>query len=72
MERKIITQLHDHPFIVNLYYAFQTEKKLYMVMDFLQGGEFFNLLYRRKMLSEEEAKFYMAEVLLGLEGLHSN
>jgi serine/threonine protein kinase len=68
-ERKIMEKL-DHPFIVKLHYAFQTEHDLSFVMDLCAGGELFYLLHQHGRLSEDAARFYFAEILLGLEYLH--
>jgi serine/threonine protein kinase len=43
MERDILAQI-SHPFIVKLHYAFQTEGKVYLVLDFLRGGDLFTRL----------------------------
>lgn len=59
-----------HPFLVKLHYAFQTPEKLYMVTDFLNGGELFYHLRREQRFSEERSRFYAAEILLALEYLH--
>lgn len=61
----------DHPFIVQLHYAFQNQKKLYFVVDLMSGGQLFYLLRKNKKFPEEVAKFYAAEILLALEYLHS-
>ena len=58
------------PFLVQLKYAFQTDIKLYLVMEYIGGGELFTLLRRHSRFSEEIAKFYLAEVICGLEYLH--
>ncbi|KAH8076434.1 serine/threonine kinase [Aureococcus anophagefferens] len=68
-ERHIIQQA-DHPYIVKLRYAFQTPAKLYMVMDFAQGGDFFSFLRRFRRLDEAWARFYLAELALALQHLH--
>lgn len=60
----------DHPFIVALRYAFQTKAKLYMVFDFISGGELFQHLKNVEYFPEERARFYAAEILLALEFLH--
>ena len=59
-----------HPFIVTLWHAFQTEKKLFLVMDFLAGGELFFHLKRRGLIMETEVRFYLAEIILALDFLH--
>jgi len=70
MERNILAQI-SHPFIVKLHYAFQTEGKLYLVLDFLRGGDLFTRLSKEVMFTEEDVKFYLAELTLALEHLHS-
>ena len=52
MERNILADV-EHPFIVRLHYAFQTEGKLYLILDFLRGGDLFTRLSKevRKWLS---------------------
>ena len=62
----------NHPFIVTLYHSFQSEEYLYFCMEFCLGGEFFRALQMRpgKCLSEDDARFYAAEVTAALEYLH--
>ena len=69
-ERDILTKV-DHPFIVSLFFAFQTEKKIFLVMDFLGGGELFFHLKRRGLILEKEVRFYLAEMVLAIEFLHN-
>ncbi|XP_053202738.1 ribosomal protein S6 kinase alpha-1-like isoform X2 [Panonychus citri] len=70
MERDILAEV-NHPFIVKLNYAFQTEGKLYLVLDYLHGGDLFTRLNREVMFTEEDVKFYLAELVLALDHLHS-
>ncbi|KAI5795644.1 putative serine/threonine protein kinase (Nrc-2) [Geopyxis carbonaria] len=62
----------NHPFIVTLYHSFQSEDHLYLCMEYCSGGEFFRALQTRpgKSISEEDARFYAAEVTAALEYLH--
>ena len=60
-----------HPFIVRLRYAFQSSRKLYLVMDYFAGGELFFHLGRAGRFSEGRAKFYAAQIICALEYLHS-
>eukprot|EP00291_Cryptomonas_curvata_P009031 CAMPEP_0172187886 /NCGR_PEP_ID=MMETSP1050-20130122/21598_1 /TAXON_ID=233186 /ORGANISM="Cryptomonas curvata, Strain CCAP979/52" /LENGTH=301 /DNA_ID=CAMNT_0012862281 /DNA_START=114 /DNA_END=1015 /DNA_ORIENTATION=- len=71
-EREILATV-DNPFIVTLYYCFQSPDHLFLVMDYCAGGEFFRMLksQRDRRIPEEWVKFYGAEVLLALEYLHS-
>mmetsp|Transcript_19434 Transcript_19434/g.21612 ORF Transcript_19434/g.21612 Transcript_19434/m.21612 type:complete len:331 (+) Transcript_19434:305-1297(+) len=70
-EREILATA-DHPFIVTLHWSFQSKDRLFFVMDYCAGGEFFRVLQRQphKCLKEEQVRFYAAEVLLALEYLH--
>ena len=68
-ERKIMECL-DNAFIVKLYWSFQSSDQLHFVMDFCPGGELFYHLHNMGKFSESKAKFYFAEVLLGIEYLH--
>jgi len=69
-ERKVL-EASDHPFLMKLRYAFQTDTKLYFVLDYYPGGELFFHLKRKRTFSEKEAKFICAEVGMGLGYLHS-
>jgi ribosomal protein S6 kinase alpha-1/2/3/6 len=68
-ERTILANVR-HPFIVCLYYAFQNDHKLYMVMDFVQGGDFFTLMRKFKRLPEDWVRLYVAEIAMALQHLH--
>ncbi len=59
-ERTILAAVR-HPFIVCLHYAFQNTQKLYMIMDFVQGGDFFTLMRKFKRLPEEWVKLYIGD-----------
>ena len=61
----------SHPFIVQLFYAFQTPKKLYFILEFCPGGELFFHLSRAGRFSEARCRFYAQELILALEYLHS-
>jgi serine/threonine protein kinase len=57
---------------MKLHYSFQTPDKLYLVMDFINGGELFYHLQSERRFSPERSRFYAAEIVLGLEHLHKN
>jgi len=57
---------------VGLHFGFQTETKLYFVMDFLNGGELFTYLKKESRFSEQKAKIYTAELIDAIGCLHSN
>jgi len=61
----------NHPFIVSLKYSFQTDKKLYLVLDYLCGGELFTHLSNVDHFSEWRTKFYAAQIVLALGHLHA-
>jgi len=69
-ERKMLGEV-KHPFLITLWGTFQDSRNLYMVMDFVEGGELFSLLRRSGRFPNPVAKFYAAEVALALEYLHS-
>ena len=69
-ERRVLGGV-NHPFIVRLHYAFQTDAKLFFVLDYCAGGELFFHLSRMKKMPEHMARFYTAEITLALECLHS-
>ncbi|KAI9810896.1 MAG: serine/threonine protein kinase psk1 [Pycnora praestabilis] len=71
-ERVILESVNRHPFVVKLYYAFQDHEKLYLILEYAQGGELFTHLAMERMFTEEVAAFYMAEMVLALEHLHRN
>lgn len=70
-ERNVLGKL-NHPFIVKLHYAFQTDAKLYFVLDYAAGGELFFHLSRMKKFPEHMARFYSAEITLALDAMHDH
>lgn len=70
LERQILLSLQN-PFILKLHYAFQTPECLYLIIDYVNGGDLFFHIKKRGHLSEKEAKFYGAQIILGLEYIHS-
>mmetsp|Transcript_3659 Transcript_3659/g.4044 ORF Transcript_3659/g.4044 Transcript_3659/m.4044 type:complete len:392 (+) Transcript_3659:1-1176(+) len=71
MSEKSIMQQADHEFVAALRYSFQNERNLYLVMDFMPGGELFMHLKRVKKFEEDTVRIYAAEVTLALEYLHT-
>ena len=69
-ERRLLAEL-SHPFLVNMSYAFQDKDNLYLVMDYMNGGD---LRYHMnlKRFAEAEAKFFVACLLVSLHYLHGN
>ena len=68
-ERTILQNIHN-PFLVHLVYAFQTPDKLYMVLDYMAGGELFFWLKKDRKFSENRCRLYTAEMTSALEALH--
>ena len=64
-----VLQQVNSPFILTLHYSFQTEKNLYMIIDYCPGGDL-NFHIIQNVFEENEAKFYIAELILGIEHLH--
>lgn len=73
-ERNILvrTAMADSPFIVGLKFSFQTPTDLYLVTDYMSGGELFWHLQKEGRFDEKRAKFYIAELILALQHLHTN
>ena len=70
-ERKILEKI-DYPFISKLYYAFQNDKKLFMITEYMPGGEMFYHLHLNDHFNEYKSKFYIAEIILAIDHLHKN
>ena len=59
-----------NPWIVELKASFQEDDYLYLIMEFLPGGDLMNLLIKKDILTEDEARFYIAELILSIESIH--
>ena len=70
-ERNLMVQINC-PFIVNIKFAFQNDSKLFLVQEFLQGGDLFFHIHSNPKFSNEKAKFYVIELVLAIEFLHKN
>ncbi|CAL5869819.1 uncharacterized protein PFLUO_LOCUS4049 [Penicillium psychrofluorescens] len=70
-ERRMLNRVR-HPFLVTLWGTWQDSRNLYMVMDFVEGGELFSLLRKSQRFPNPVAKFYAAEVTLALDYLHQH
>ena len=70
-EKKFLSSLKND-FLVNMIQSFQDREKLYLVMDYLPAGDLRYHICQGKKFTEEEAKFIIACVFLGLEYLHSH
>ena len=70
-EKNVLIKMKNSQWIVQVKWTFQTSKKLYFVMEYCPGGELFNLLVKYRKFKEETAKFYVAQIVLAIEELHS-
>ncbi|KAJ2356080.1 hypothetical protein H4S01_006774, partial [Coemansia sp. RSA 2610] len=71
-ERDVLVVGRDSPWIPDLYASFQDKENLYIVMEFVAGGDLFSMLDRceNAVVDEAAARFYAAELVLALEDLH--
>ena len=65
-ERDLLAEVHNET-VVKLYYSFQDDQFLYLVMEYLPGGDMMTLLMRRDTLTEDETRFYVAQTVLALQ-----
>lgn len=70
-ERNLLAEVASHC-IVKLYYSFQDTEYLYLIMEYLPGGDIMTLLMREDTLSENVARFYMAQSVLAIESIHKH
>ncbi|XP_024981807.1 serine/threonine-protein kinase tricorner-like isoform X1 [Cynara cardunculus var. scolymus] len=70
-ERNLLAEV-DSNCIVKLYCSFQDAEYLYLVMEYLPGGDMMTLLMRKDTLNEDEARFYVAETVLAIESIHKH
>ena len=69
---RILLEKLNHPFIMKLEYAFQSKKSLYLITPFMPGGELNYHIYKENFFDENKAKFYAAEIILGVNYIHEN
>ncbi|KIR28157.1 AGC/NDR/NDR protein kinase [Cryptococcus deuterogattii R265] len=69
-ERDVLAESNS-PWVVQLYYSFQDSQYLYLVMEFLPGGDLMTMLIKYDTFSEDVTKFYMAECILAIEAVHN-
>ena len=70
-ERTLLSKL-DHPFLVKMNFSFQNENFLYMISDLMRGGDLRFWYSKKKFFTENQCKFIVASIILGLEYLHAN
>jgi len=69
-EKHILMQMH-HPFLVNMLGCFQNDRNIYMVLEYVPGGELFSLLRRENKFANDVAVFYAGQIVLAFEYMHS-
>ncbi|KAM7376189.1 hypothetical protein PAMP_005933 [Pampus punctatissimus] len=69
-ERQVLEHIRQSPFLVTLHYAFQTDTKLHLILDYVNGGELFTHLVQMVRFKEQEVALYSGEIVLALEHLH--
>ncbi|MCO5552313.1 hypothetical protein L7F22_005824 [Adiantum nelumboides] len=70
-ERNLLAEV-DSNCIVKLYYSFQDDEYLYLIMEYLPGGDMMTLLMRKDTLTEDEARFYVGQTVLAIESIHKH
>ena len=70
-ERNLLAEV-DSNCIVKLYCSFQDDEYLYLIMEYLPGGDMMTLLMRKDTLTEDEARFYIGETVLAIESIHKH
>ncbi|XP_040997351.1 serine/threonine-protein kinase tricornered isoform X2 [Juglans microcarpa x Juglans regia] len=70
-ERNLLAEVASHC-IVKLYYSFQDAEYLYLIMEYLPGGDMMTLLMREDTLTENVARFYIAQSVLAIESIHKH
>lgn len=70
MERRVLREAGPHPFVVECHAGFQTDSAVVLVLEFVSGGDMYDLLKRHGCLTESQARFYLAEIIIALNELH--
>lgn len=70
-EKHVFEVATNHPFLVGLHSCFQTESRLFFVIEYLSGGDLMYHMQRQRKLPEEHCRFYSAEIVLALDFLHA-
>jgi 5'-AMP-activated protein kinase catalytic alpha subunit len=67
-----ILKIVRHPNVIQLYEIIETNRQLFLIMEYANGGELFDHIVKRKRLEEKEACRYFQQILSGIEYLHKN
>ncbi|XP_063400664.1 serine/threonine-protein kinase 38-like isoform X2 [Mytilus trossulus] len=68
-ERDILVEA-DHTWVVKMFYSFQDQQNLYLIMEFLPGGDMMTLLMKKDTLTDEQSQFYVAETIVAIDSIH--
>lgn len=69
-ERNVLAEA-DNPWVVRLYYSFQDQHNLYLVMEYLPGGDLMTILMKYDILTEDQTRFYVAEMAQAIASVHA-
>lgn len=70
LERQVLREAGPHPFVVECHSGFQTSDAVVLVLEYVPGGDMYDLLKRHGCLTEDDARFYLAEIVVALAELH--
>lgn len=62
----------EHPFLLGMDYVFQNDTRIYFFLDYVKGGNLYENLFKAKRFPEDTVKFFVSQLILGLEKLHEN
>lgn len=71
VERNVLVNTH-HPFTLSIRNAFQTDTKVYLVLEYVPGGSIFTMIHQRERIPLTEMQLFVAEISLALNYLHHN
>lgn len=71
-ERDLLADINiiNNPWVVNLYFSFQDDENLYLIMEYVPGGDMMTLLIDKDIFSEHWTRFFIAETVLALDSIH--
>lgn len=70
MERRVLREAGPHPFVVECHSGFQTNDAVVLVLEYVSGGDMYDLMKKHGCLTEAQARFYLAEIVVALKELH--
>lgn len=71
-ERRVLREAGGHPFVVECHSGFQTREAVVLVLEYVPGGDMYDLMKKYGCLDEAQVRFYLAEIVLGVEELHAH